>query len=488
MSETLKNKTLKGVSWSLIDNIAGSGTAFLVGLVLARLLSPKEFGVIGMITIFIAISNTLIDSGFSNALIRKTDSNNIDYNTVFLFNLVISIVLYIFLFFSAPVISRFYKEPQLIAITQTIGLILIFNALGIIQRTLLIKEVNFKTQAKISLIASLTSGCIGIGMALSGFGVWSLVGQQLSKQLVNSILLWVFNKWRPSMEFSKKSFNEMFGFGSKLMISGIIDTTYQNIYYLIIGKFYSADQLGQYSRAEQFKNIFSQNLTFAIQRVSFPILSSIKNEEDRLLFAYRKIIKSTMVIAFALMLSMAAVAKPMILLLIGDKWLPSVVFLQIMCFDAMLFPLHAINLNILQVKGRSDIFLKLEILKKIITIVPILVGIFYGIKFLLLGSVLTSFVSFFINSHYSGRLIHYSTWMQIKDIFPTFTISLCVAITMFAVSFLSWNNWAILSAQIVIGLTMGYLLYENSKISEYKEIKNIIILFIQNNWKIKLLQ
>lgn len=479
MSGSLKSKTLKGVSWSFIDNIAGSGITFLVGLVLARLLTPAEFGIIGMITIFIAISNSIVDSGFSNALIRKQDASNKDYNTVFIFNLVVSVLLYLLLYAGAPAISAFFKEPQLISVTRAVGLVLLLNAFGIIQRTLLVKSVDFKTQAKVSIIASLGSGIIGIGMAVYGWGVWSLVAQQLSRQLLNSLFLWVFSKWRPALQFSTQSFKELFGFGSKLMLSGIIDTTFRNIYYLIIGKFYTPAQLGQYTRAEQFKSIFSNNLTSVIQRVSYPVLSSIQDEKERLLAAYRKVIKTTMMITFACMLGMAAVAKPMILILIGEKWLPAVTYLQIMCFGGMLYPLHAINLNMLQVKGRSDLFLKLEVYKKILMIIPISLGIFFGIEYLLLGSVFNSFVAFFLNSSYSGKMINYSTSQQIKDITPTFFISLITAGIMWSFSILPLNNWIMIILQVVSGLGIATLLYEKSNLREYRELKSTLVPYVQ---------
>ncbi|SFL58944.1 Membrane protein involved in the export of O-antigen and teichoic acid [Porphyromonadaceae bacterium KH3CP3RA] len=478
MSDSLKNKALKGVSWSFIDNIAGTGITFVVGLVLARLLSPAEFGIIGMITIFIAISNSIIDSGFSNALIRRLDATDKDYNTIFIFNFGVSLLLYLLLYISSPAISHFYNEPLLIPVTRAVGLVLICNALGIIQRTLLVKAVNFKIQAKISLIASSGSGLIGIGLALYGLGIWSLVVQQVSRQLLNTLFLWIFNTWRPSLQFSTKNFNELFGFGSKLMISGIIDTVYQNIYYLIIGKFYTPNQLGHYTRAEQFKNIFSQNLTAVVQRVSYPVLSSIQNEEERLLSAYRKIIRTTMMVTFACILGMAAVAKPLILVLIGEKWLPAVTYLQIMSFAAMLYPLHAINLNILQVKGRSDLFLKLEIYKKLLAVIPISLGIFLGIEYLLLGSVFISFIAFFLNSYYSGPLINYTSLQQVKDIFPTFVISIVTAGIMWTISFLTWNNWIILAIQMCSGIVIAWFLYEKIRLPEYLELKSVFTSFI----------
>ena len=358
MSGSLRHKTIHGVGWSFIDNISSSGITFLVGLVLARLLTPEEYGIMAMIAIFIAVSNSIIDSGFSNALIRKINVERVDYNTVFYFNLVVSAVLYILLFMSAPAISVFFNEPQLIEVTRVIGWTIIINALAIIPRTQFVKDVDFKTQTKVSFISSIVSGIIGVGMAIAGLGVWSLVGQQLSRQLLNTVFLWIYSKWIPVWEFSMNSFKELFTFGSKLLLSGLLDTVYKNIYYIVIGRFYSSDQLGQYTRAEQFNTIFSSNLTSVVQRVSYPVLSSIQDDSERLLTAYRKVIKSTMLITFACMLGLAAVAKPLIIILIGEQWLVAIHFLQIICFAGMLYPLHAINLNMLQVKGRSDLFLK----------------------------------------------------------------------------------------------------------------------------------
>lgn len=475
----LKEKAINGVSWSVIDNLANAGITFLIGIILARILSPEEFGLIGMITIFIAVSNSIVDSGFSSALIRKAKPKRIDYNTVFYFNLCLGIGLYIILFYCAPVISRFFKEPSLISITRVMGTILIINAFGIVQRSLLVKEVDFKTQTKISLIASIISGILGISMALKGFGVWSLVGQQISRQLLNSIFLWVFNTWRPTLEFSKESFHELFGFGSKLLISGLMDTIYNNIYYLIIGKFYSAVQLGQYTRAEQFNSIFSSNLTNVVQRVSYPVLCSIQDDDERLKLTYRRVIKATMLVAFACMLGLAAIAKPLILITIGVKWLPAVPYLQIICFAGMLQPLHAINLNMLMVKGRSDLFLRLEIIKKSIAVIPIFLGIFYGIEFMLWGSVFLSFAAFVLNSHYSARLINYSTWAQIKDIFPSFLVSIFVAAAMWCLLFLNYSIWITLPLQCVLGLIITIAIYETIKSMEYFELKRILLSVIK---------
>lgn len=476
---SLTKKTIHGVSWSAIDSIASTGMSFLAGIILARMLSPVEFGILGMITVFIAVSNSIIDSGFSSALIRKPDVKDIDYNTVFYFNLLLGITLYVILFFCAPAISIFFHEPILLPVTRVMGIVLIINAVSIIQSTLLLKEVDFKTQAKISLFASFISGVVGIGMAIFGFGVWSLVGQQVSKQLLNSVFLWIYSTWRPVREFSKQSFKELFGFGSKLLVSGLIDTVYKNIYYLIIGKYYSTSQLGQYTRAEQFNTVFSSNLTSVVQRVSYPVLSSIQNESERLKQAYRRVIKSTMLVTFACMLGLAAVAKPLILILIGEKWLPAVEFIQILCFAEMLYPLHAINLNMLKVKGRSDLFLKLEIIKKIIAVFPICLGIFYGIEFMLWGGVFISFVAYFLNSYYSSQFVNYSTWVQIKDILPTFIVSLIVAVIMWSITLLNYSIWITLPLQCFLGALLGIIIYEIIKLPEYLELKEIALSLIK---------
>jgi len=486
MAESLKTKTIKGASWSFADNIAGLGIAFIVGIILARILTPKEFGLIGIISIFIAVFNSIVDSGFSNALIRKNDANPIDYSTAFIFNLFLSVFLFLGLFFLAPFVGTYFKDPQLVPLTRAMSVIVLINAFALVQRTLLVKKIDFKTQTKISVIASLSSGIIGIGMALTGFGVWSLVAQQISRQLLNTIFLWVFNKWLPKLEFSIKSFKELFGFGWKLLVSGLINTIWNEIYLVVIGKVYSTSTLGQYTRAKQFTDIFSSNLTGIVQRVSYPVLSSIQDEQDRLKQAYKKVIKTTMFMSFVLTLGLAAIAKPMVLVLIGEKWLPSVEFLQIICFSAMLYPLHAINLNLLQVKGRSDLFLILEILKKTIAIAPILLGIFVGINAMLWCSVFISFLSLYLNAYYSGRDLNYGIIEQIKDIFPSFLIAFFMAAIVWPISFINISPFILLPTQILIGFVVIFAIGEKTKLNEYIELKEIIISTINKilKWKI----
>lgn len=479
MSGSLKDKALSGSFWSLADNLAGSGITFLVGLVLARLLSPEEYGVIGIIMIFIAVFNSIVDSGFSNALIRKKNATDTDYNTVFFFNLLISIVLFFVLYLSANAISNYFKIPILVPVTKVMASIVIINAFTIIQRTILVKNIDFKTQTKVSLMASLVSGVVGIGMAIMGYGVWSLVGQQISRQLMNSLFLWIFNKWRPGLSFSRKSFKELFGFGWKLLVSGLIDTIWKQIYQVVIGKCYSAETLGHYTRAEQFNMIFSSNLTAVVHRVSYPALSKIQDEKERLKQAYRKIIKSTMLVTFPCMLGLAAAAEPMVRVLIGDQWLPCVPYLQIICFSGMLYPLHALNLNMLQVKGRSDVYLILEIVKKTIAVGPILLGIFINIYWMLIGSVFTGFIAYYLNGHFSGREIDYPCREQLRDIIPSFLLSMMMAVVVFLITFVKISVFVVFPLQLIIGFAMMIGLYELFKLEEYFELKKIVLGYLK---------
>ena len=483
---TLKQKTLSGLKWSFADSFVNQGIQFIVGIILARLLSPSEFGLIGMITVFIAISQTFIDSGFTQALIRKNDCTQKDYSTVFYFNLLVGLVFYIILFFSAGTISNFYNEPQLLLLVRVLGINLLINAAGLIQRTILTKRINFKLQTKISIIASVLSGIIGITMAYLGFGVWSLVCKTVAQNVFITLMLWLWNKWKPIITFSLKSFKEMFSFGSKLLVSSLINALSNNVYYIMIGKFFSAKELGFYTRADQFNNLPSANLTSIIQRVSYPVLSSIQNDSEKLKMAYKKLIKNTMFVAFILMIGLAAIAKPFIITLIGTKWLPSVPYLQLLCFSGMFYPLHALNLNILQVKGRSDLFLKLEIIKAILTIISILIGAFFGIIIMLISLVVISIIAYFINSFWSGKLINYPVKEQIKDILPSFFLAAFMGIIIaIPAYFLSLYHDYTLAIQVISGGLIVIIFSKLFKIEAYMEIRGIIIERFSKNDKVE---
>lgn len=479
MAESLKNTTVRGVGWSVADTLSYQGITFLVGMVLARLLTPEEYGLIGIITIFIIVFDAIVDGGFSNALIRKNDADDLDYSTVFFANLVVSIFLATLLFLSAPAIGSFFKQPQLVPLTKVMSSIIIINAFAIIQRTILVKRIDFKTQTKCSLISSLIGGAVGIGMAFGGFGVWSLVGQQVSMQLVRALLLWCLTRWYPKLQYSWARFKDLFNFGWKLLVSSIISTLWNQMYQVVIGKCYNPATLGQFTRAQQFSTICSSNLTAVVQRVSYPVLSKIQDDKPRLKEAYRRVIKTTVLMSFVLMLGMAAVAKSMIQVLIGDQWLPAVPYLQIICLYMMLYPLHAINLNMLQVQGRSDLFLKLEILKKGVAVIPILLGIFVDIYWMLVGCVVTDVFAYYLNAHYSGPFINYSFKDQVKDILPFLGIAFAMAIPVFCLSFIPISPFVLLPLQLLVGAVITIVLCEKSKIEEYNELKAIAIGFLQ---------
>jgi len=472
---SLKQKTVTGLMWSFIENLANQGTNFIIGIVLARLLVPRDFGLIGMITIFIAISQSFIDSGFSQALIRKKDCTQADYSTVFYFNLLVGVVFYLLLFFSAGAISIFFREPQLKLLVRVLGINLIINALSIIQITQLTKRIDFKLQTRITVLFSIGSGVISIWMALNGFGVWSLVAKSLSQYALQTIFLWIWNGWRPSWLFDKKSFKEMYSFGAKLLASGLIDTVFRNIYYLVIGKYFSAVELGFYTRADQFQNLPSQNLTGVIQRVSYPVLASIQEDANKLRSAYRKLIKSSMLLSFVLLIGLAAVAKPLVITLIGIKWLPCVIYLQLLCFSGMLYPLHALNLNMLKLQGRSDLFLRLEIIKKTLFVPLIIIGVIWGIKILILGMLAGSIFAYFINSYWSGKLIDYSSMEQLKDIMPSFLLALVMGAVAYSAGILLHTaQWLILIIQIAGGGAFFFAMGEIFGMGDYLYIKRVI--------------
>ncbi len=483
-NKLLKDKTVVGLFWSFSDLIAKQLIQFIIQIFLARLLVPEDFGIIGIITVFIAISQLFIDSGFSSALIREKNVTQEDYSTIFYFNFIISILIYIFLFITAPFISSFFNEIKLIKILRILGLVLIVNSIGLIQRTILLKKINFKIQTKISVFASILSGIFAILFAYFGFGVWSLVVKLLVMQLTQSILLCTYNKWKPSFVFCNKSFIKFFNFSWKLLISGLINTIYNNLYYIIIGKLFSTIDLGYYTNAQKFRDIASQSLSNSIQKVSYPVFCNLNDESKSLRNAYKKIIKMSVYIIFPVMIGLASIAEPLFNLLFGIKWVNSIQYFQILCLSGMLYPLHAINLNILQVKGRSDLFLRLEIIKKIIGVVSIFVVLFFklGIIGLTWALVINSYIAFFINSFYSAKLLDYSTMQQIKDIFLSFIISIFMGIfVLFVQNFIHYEDFI----KLLVGTICGVGFYSIFSIiflrEELVSIYKIINSFLKKN-------
>ena len=478
-AEGLKDKTVHGVAWSAADNVSQYIVSFIVSIVLARLLTPDDYGLLGIVAIFTSICTALINGGFANALIRKKEVTDDDYNTAFIVNLTLSVLFYAIIYMCAPLIADFFHREELVLLTRISSLGLIIGALAIVQQTRITKRIDFKTQTKITIIASITSGVIGIIMALIGCGVWSLVVQGLLNLGLRTVMLWFFNHRRPRLQFSITSFKDLFGFGWKIMVSSLLDTIWKELYQVVVGKFYSPATLGQYTRSKQFSQLFSSNLTNVVQRVTFPVLSNMQDDKKRLLIAYRKIIKLTMFITAVCMLFLGAVSEPLLYCLIGPKWNEAASYLPLICLAGSLYPLHAINLNMLQVQGRGDLFLGLEIIKKTVALLPLGVGIFVGIIPMLYVNLLASVVCYFLNSYYSGRIVGYNSWMQIKDFAPSYGVAMTIALSVWFLKYLPFSNWAILSLQMLVGIIVFIMVCKMTKMEEYDETLQIVLPIIK---------
>jgi len=474
MEKSLKQKTVSGIVWSSFERLSVQGIQFFIMIIMARLLLPSDYGLIGMLAIFIAISQSFIDSGFSNALIRKYDRTEIDFSTVFYFNVIVGLFFYLLLFFASPAIARFYNAPSLEMVTKVVSVNLFINSLTVVPRAKFTIDVDFKSQAKASVFSVIFSGALGIWMAYNGYGVWALVIQSVVNGLINMVLLWYYSRWIPAWVFSWSSFNEMFSFGSKLLLSGLLDTIYKNIYTIVIGKKFSAQDLGYFTRADQFAQFPSSNVTGIVGRVTFPILSSIQQDEPRLKSVYRKYLRMSAFIVFPLMIGLAALAHPLILVLLTPKWEGVVLLLQIMCFASMWYPIHAINLNLLQVMGRSDLFLRLEIIKKIIGVVILFITIPMGIVAMCIGMIVSSFFALIVNTYYSGKLIQVGFVMQMGDLFPVLANSLTMGALVWWITQFFESNETRLFLGIITGVLYYVFVASVTRSGELKELLSLV--------------
>jgi len=472
----LREKAIRGVIWNSVGKFSSLGIEFVVGIILARLLTPKEFGLIGTIMVIIALSQIFINSGFSQALVRKQNCTQEDYSTVFFFNLVVGLFLYAILFTTSGYISRFYNTPELKLLVKVLGIAIIISSLTLIQTTKLTKQIDFKRQTIIAVIASIVSGIIALIMAYKGYGVWSLVIKSLVYQSLNSAMLWGWNQWKPDLFFSIASFKELFGFGSKLLLSGLIGTFFNNIYYIVIGKYFAVAELGFYTRAEQFKNLPSQYISDIATSVGYPVLAEVQNDPERLKAVSQKIITTTFFIVAILMFGMAAVADSLVITLIGEKWRQSVIYLQMLCFVGLMYPLNSININLLNVVGRSDLYLKLQLISQFFTIPVIIVGILFGIEYMILGICLNSLVAYFYFSKVSSKYSGYNFKQQIKDIYKPLLIAISMGVIVFLFDFFTnFKPIITLVSQITLGTLIVLLCGELLKLKEYNLIKVIII-------------
>lgn len=469
--ENLKHKTIRALFWSFFESAGLQSVRFVVGIVLARLLFPAQFGLIGMLMIFMAVAQSFLDSGFGAALIQKREATLTDTCSIFYFNIGVGLAAAGLLCMVAPWIAVFYNQPILTPLTRALSLTIVINSFGLIQNTILTKQVDFKTQAKVSLIASALSGIIGVSMAATGFGVWSLVVQQISSAFFRTVLLWLLNGWRPALIFSLKSLREMFGFGSRLLASGLLNQIFDNIYILVIGKLFSATDLGFFTRAQTLREVPSKTLSEMVGRVTFPVFSTIQDDPARLKKGMKKALTTLVLVNFPMMIGLAVIARPLVLVLLTEKWTESIPYLQLLCLVGLLFPLHVINLNLLQALGRSELFLRLEIIKKILIVINIAVTVRWGISAMIYGMIGTSIISYYLNSYYTGVLIGYPIREQLRDLFPYLILAVVMGIAVYAAGLLPFpNHWSILLLQMPLGIVIYVCLCRLFRLPAFVEI------------------
>ncbi|GAB2989157.1 lipopolysaccharide biosynthesis protein [Cyclobacterium sediminis] len=454
---SLKKQTLSGILWTFTETFVLRGLSFIASVILARLLGPTEFGLVGMISVFIALGNSLVDSGLSASLIRTKNADESDYATVFYLNLALSVIVYGVFYLVAPLIASFFEQELLELIVRVYCLTFIFSAFSAVQLAMLQKKMKFKQVMKCKVPGTILGVVVGIGMGYAGFGVWSIVCMFMCTQLGTSIMLWLTSSWTPRWVFSKEKLKYHYNFGYKLMLSGLIDTFYKNVYKLIIGKFFAVQQLGYYERAHSFNNQSVTMFTSIISKVSYPLLSQIQDQKERIAVIYRQLIQFSFFVIAPIMLGAAALAKPLFLLVLGKQWLPAVPLFQILCLSGMFYPVHSFNINVLKVYGRSDLFLKLEVIKKAIITVSILIGFQFGIYGLVWSSVFTSLTGLMVNTHYSSRMIQYTSLQQFKDIFLTLIKASVMAGLMWGITLLMQNNSQLW--QLVLAGAAGLVFY-----------------------------
>ncbi|MCK9216992.1 MAG: lipopolysaccharide biosynthesis protein [Firmicutes bacterium] len=474
MESNLRFKSFQGAIWKTVERLGSQLVLFIIGIILARILSPAEFGLIGLLALFIAVAQEFVDSGFSTSLIRNKDAKDIDFTTIFWFNLTVSVIVYLILFSFAGFIASFYDEPILKNLTRVLTINLIINALGSTQRIHYIRKIDFKTQAKVNLFAIIIGGVVGIAMALNGFGVWALVGKNLTQTIIINGLFWFYSSWYPTFDFSIAAFKENFKFGSKLLMSGLLSSVTNHFYSLIIGKAFSPESLGYYNRAKQFQELPVATIQGVGINVLFPVMSKVQDDIQKLKFGYRTFLKIITYLLTPVMFAIIILAEPIVLILLTDKWLPVVPMLQILAINGMLTPFHSINVNVLLVKGRSDLVLYLDIMKIIAMFINVAISVQIGVLALVWGIVIQSVIFLFINIHFSYKVFKYNLLEQLNDVKTTFFVSFILFVSMFLLSNLFENNLYTMVLTLVGGsvlyLSIGYFF----KLNEFLEIKRLI--------------
>ena len=474
-----KNKVISGLIWQYAEKCGAEVIQFIVSIVIARILSPSDYGLIGLITVFISVAGVFVSSGLGQALVQRKEIDNKDYSTVFFYSIAFSVVIYGILFFSAPHIATFYNSPILIQIVRVLGLTVIIGSINGVQRSYVQKTMQFRRFFVSTLWGKGISAIVGISLAYAGYGVWALVGQQLSMTITDTIVLWITVKWRPQLTFSIRRMKEMFSYGWKLLCSSLIDTIYSNIYSLVIGKTYSTSDLGFYNRGKQFPMLIINNINTSIQSVLFPVLSEAQDEKKRLKSMVRRSIVTSTFLIFPAMAGLAAIAEPLTVTLLTEKWLPAVPFIQFCCFTYAFWPIHTANLQAINAVGRSDITLKLEIIKKIIGVVVLVLTLPHGLMVMVIARCGVAILSTFINAYPNKKLLGYSYLEQIKDMAPSIIISLVMMGVILPLTLLQITPILLMILQVVLGLSVYFGLAKLFRLESLEYVLNTIIGFLK---------
>lgn len=462
----MRNSLFSGIIWNSIEKVLLKGVSLIISIVLARLLSPSDYGLLGMLSIFMTLSHTFIDSGFARALIQKKDCEEIDYSTAFVTNVSVSLVFYAILFFCAPLIAAFYDEPILIPLTRVVSLNFVIGSFNMVQRARLQSKVDFKSLAKVNVIASLVSGVVGISLAFLGWGVWALVMQHLFTVIVPFFILPYFSKWRPSLKFSKASFRGLWSFGSKLLATGTVSVIVSEISTICIGKVYKSNQLGFFTKAKGFPQMVSDVTHQVIGSVTFPVLSGIQDEKEHFVSVYKKGLYYMALIIFPLMILLAILAKPLVLVLLTEKWLGCVAMMQWFFLARMFYPLSALNMNVLNAAGRSDLFMKVDFSTIPLTIIMLAITIPIGVEAMVIGMFVNSFICYFVYAYMPGKLWGYGAWQQIKDWKWIFLSIIIMSIMVGLFTFIIENIYLQLFGGITIGVVSYFLCCKLFKLVE----------------------
>lgn len=478
-SKITAKSTTSNFLWRFMERCGAQGVTFIVSIVLARLLDPKVYGTVALVTVFTAILQVFVDSGFGNALVQKKNADNIDFSTVFFFNITVCTALYLIMFFCAPFIASFYKMPELTPVVRVMSLTLIISGVKNIQQSYVSKNLLFKKFFFATLGGTIGAAFIGIGMAYAGFGVWAIVAQNLFNQLVDTIILWVTVKWRPQLVFSFKRLKGLFSYGWKLLVSSLLDTGYNNLRQLIIGKLYTAKDLSFFNKGQSFPNMIVTNINSSIDSVLLPTMSAEQDDKSRVRAMTRRAIKTSTYIMMPLMMGLAVCAEPLVSLILTDKWLPCVPFLRIFCFTYAFYPIHTANLNAIKAMGRSDMFLKLEIAKKAFGLVVLVSTMWFGVIWMAYSLLLTSLFSQIINSFPNKKLLEYGYIQQLKDMLPQIALSCAMGFCVYLLNYVGLPVIVTLILQVAVGAVLYITLSKVFKIESFEYVINMLKKYVK---------